>query len=164
VRYPTRVALTVADFLNRGGLVYCPRVAVIDEPHVVGSLGSPSSTPGGPIYLGQQHPHTVTQTSCVAGAIGIPPNPEGLGSPRSPGPGRLSWCIWAAPYSLCVSTFVPEQEEFTKAISDRRTICQGGFAKPRRSLTSLSATPQWATKKPIKMPQANRCTLAPARR
>jgi fatty-acyl-CoA synthase len=34
-----RVALTVADFLNRGALVYGPRVAAIDEPDVAGSLG-----------------------------------------------------------------------------------------------------------------------------
>jgi hypothetical protein len=35
-----RVALTVADFLNRGALVYGSRVAVIDEPGVCGSLGA----------------------------------------------------------------------------------------------------------------------------
>jgi acyl-CoA synthetase (AMP-forming)/AMP-acid ligase II len=34
-----RVALTVADFLDRGALVYRSRVAVIDEPGVDGSLG-----------------------------------------------------------------------------------------------------------------------------
>jgi len=35
-----RVALTVADFLHRGALVYGDRVAVVDEPDVAGSLGS----------------------------------------------------------------------------------------------------------------------------
>jgi fatty-acyl-CoA synthase len=35
-----RVALTVADFLNRAALVYGNRVAVVDEPDVAGSLGS----------------------------------------------------------------------------------------------------------------------------
>jgi fatty-acyl-CoA synthase len=35
-----RVALMVADFLNRGALVYGSRVAVVDEPDVPGSLGS----------------------------------------------------------------------------------------------------------------------------
>jgi fatty-acyl-CoA synthase len=34
-----QVALTVADFLNRGALVYGARVAVVDEPDVAGSLG-----------------------------------------------------------------------------------------------------------------------------
>ncbi|HWE66173.1 MAG TPA: AMP-binding protein [Acidimicrobiales bacterium] len=34
-----RVALTVADFLNRGALVYGARTAVVDEPDVPGSLG-----------------------------------------------------------------------------------------------------------------------------
>ena len=34
-----RVPLTVADFLNRGELVYGPRVACVDEPGVAGSLG-----------------------------------------------------------------------------------------------------------------------------
>jgi fatty-acyl-CoA synthase len=34
-----RVALTVADFVNRAALVYGPRVAVVDEPDVAGSLG-----------------------------------------------------------------------------------------------------------------------------
>ena len=36
-----RVALTVADFLNRAALVYGHRVAVVDEPDVAGSLGTP---------------------------------------------------------------------------------------------------------------------------
>ena len=35
-----RVALTVADFLHRGALVYGDRVAAVDEPDVPGSLGS----------------------------------------------------------------------------------------------------------------------------
>jgi fatty-acyl-CoA synthase len=35
-----QVALTVADFLNRGALVHGGRVAVVDEPAVAGSLGS----------------------------------------------------------------------------------------------------------------------------
>jgi fatty-acyl-CoA synthase len=35
-----RVALTVADFLNRAALVYGERVAVVDEPGVAGSLGT----------------------------------------------------------------------------------------------------------------------------
>ncbi len=35
-----RVALTVADFLNRAALVYGERVAVHDEPGVAGSLGT----------------------------------------------------------------------------------------------------------------------------
>src|ERR1700678_2337628 len=35
-----RVALTVADFLNRGALVHGSRVAAVDEPGVPGSLGS----------------------------------------------------------------------------------------------------------------------------
>jgi fatty-acyl-CoA synthase len=35
-----RVALTVADFLNRAALVYGHRTAVVDEPEVPGSLGS----------------------------------------------------------------------------------------------------------------------------
>ena len=35
-----RVALTVADFLNRGALVYGHRVRVVDEPAVPGSLGT----------------------------------------------------------------------------------------------------------------------------
>jgi len=35
-----RVALTVADFLNRGAAVYGSRTAVIDEPDVPGSLGA----------------------------------------------------------------------------------------------------------------------------
>jgi fatty-acyl-CoA synthase len=35
-----RVALTVADFLNRAALVYGERVAVVDEPDVAGSLGT----------------------------------------------------------------------------------------------------------------------------
>jgi fatty-acyl-CoA synthase len=35
-----RVALTVADFLDRGALVYGSRVAVVDEPDVAGSFGS----------------------------------------------------------------------------------------------------------------------------
>ncbi len=35
-----RVALTVADFLNRAALVYGRRVAVVDEPDVPGSLGT----------------------------------------------------------------------------------------------------------------------------
>jgi fatty-acyl-CoA synthase len=39
-----RVALTVADFLNRGALVYGSRVAVIDEPGVSGSLGAMTYT------------------------------------------------------------------------------------------------------------------------
>ena len=34
-----RVALTVADFLDRAALVYGHRVAVVDEPDVPGSLG-----------------------------------------------------------------------------------------------------------------------------
>jgi fatty-acyl-CoA synthase len=34
------VALTVADFLNRGALVHGPRVAAVDEPDVAGSFGS----------------------------------------------------------------------------------------------------------------------------
>jgi acyl-CoA synthetase (AMP-forming)/AMP-acid ligase II len=34
-----QVALTVADFLNRGAQVYGARVAVVDEPEVPGSLG-----------------------------------------------------------------------------------------------------------------------------
>jgi fatty-acyl-CoA synthase len=34
-----RVALTVADFLNRAAMVYGERVAVVDEPDVPGSLG-----------------------------------------------------------------------------------------------------------------------------
>ena len=34
-----QVALTVADFLQRGALVYGARVAVVDEPEVPGSLG-----------------------------------------------------------------------------------------------------------------------------
>ena len=33
-----RVALTVADFLNRAALVYGHRTAVVDEPAVAGSL------------------------------------------------------------------------------------------------------------------------------
>jgi fatty-acyl-CoA synthase len=37
-----RVALTVADFLDRAALVYGDRTAVVDEPGVAGSLGSPS--------------------------------------------------------------------------------------------------------------------------
>jgi len=39
-----RVALTVADFLRRGALVYGPRVAAIDEPGVAGSLGTMTYT------------------------------------------------------------------------------------------------------------------------
>jgi fatty-acyl-CoA synthase len=39
-----QIALTVADFLNRGALVYGARVAVVDEPDVPGSLGSISYT------------------------------------------------------------------------------------------------------------------------
>src|ERR1022692_4354435 len=39
-----RVALTVADFLNRGALVYGSRAAVIDEPGVSGSLGAMTYT------------------------------------------------------------------------------------------------------------------------
>jgi fatty-acyl-CoA synthase len=35
-----RVALTVADFLNRGAFVYGSRLAVVDEPNGPGSLGS----------------------------------------------------------------------------------------------------------------------------
>jgi acyl-CoA synthetase (AMP-forming)/AMP-acid ligase II len=35
-----RVALNVGDFLNRAALVYGSRLAVVDEPDVVGSLGS----------------------------------------------------------------------------------------------------------------------------
>jgi fatty-acyl-CoA synthase len=35
-----RVALTVADFINRAALVYGARVATIDEPAVAGSLGT----------------------------------------------------------------------------------------------------------------------------
>ena len=35
-----RVALTVADFLNRAALVYGHRTAVVDEPDVPGSLGA----------------------------------------------------------------------------------------------------------------------------
>jgi fatty-acyl-CoA synthase len=35
-----RVALTVADFLNRGAQVYGHRVAVVDEPEVPGSFGT----------------------------------------------------------------------------------------------------------------------------
>ncbi|HEX3794651.1 MAG TPA: AMP-binding protein [Acidimicrobiales bacterium] len=35
-----RVALTVADFLNRAALVYGDRVACVDEPDVPGSLGT----------------------------------------------------------------------------------------------------------------------------
>jgi fatty-acyl-CoA synthase len=35
-----RVALTVADFLERGALVYGSRTAVVDEPQVTGSLGT----------------------------------------------------------------------------------------------------------------------------
>ena len=35
-----RVALTVADFLNRAAIVYGHRTAVVDEPGVPGSLGS----------------------------------------------------------------------------------------------------------------------------
>src|ERR1700722_4606903 len=35
-----QVALTVADFLNRGAEVYGARVAVVDEPEVAGSLGA----------------------------------------------------------------------------------------------------------------------------
>ena len=35
-----RVALTVADFLNRAALVYGHRVAVVDEPSVPGSYGT----------------------------------------------------------------------------------------------------------------------------
>jgi acyl-CoA synthetase (AMP-forming)/AMP-acid ligase II len=35
-----RVALTVADFLNRAALVYGHRTAVVDEPGVAGSLGT----------------------------------------------------------------------------------------------------------------------------
>jgi acyl-CoA synthetase (AMP-forming)/AMP-acid ligase II len=35
-----QIALTVADFLNRGALVYGARVAVVDEPDVPGSLGA----------------------------------------------------------------------------------------------------------------------------
>jgi fatty-acyl-CoA synthase len=35
-----RVALTVADFLHRGALVYGHRIAAVDEPDVPGSLGS----------------------------------------------------------------------------------------------------------------------------
>jgi fatty-acyl-CoA synthase len=37
-----RVALTVADFLDRAALVYGHRTAVVDEPGVAGSLGAPS--------------------------------------------------------------------------------------------------------------------------
>jgi len=37
-----RVALTVADFLNRAALVYGERTAVVDEPDVAGSLGAPT--------------------------------------------------------------------------------------------------------------------------
>ena len=39
-----RVALTVADFLNRGAGVYGSRSAVIDEPDVPGSLGTVTYT------------------------------------------------------------------------------------------------------------------------
>ncbi len=39
-----RVALTVADFLNRAALVYGDRVAVVDEPDVAGSWGSQTYT------------------------------------------------------------------------------------------------------------------------
>ena len=39
-----RVALTVADFLNRGAAVYGSRAAVIDEPDVPGSLGTMTYT------------------------------------------------------------------------------------------------------------------------
>ncbi|HVA05142.1 MAG TPA: AMP-binding protein [Acidimicrobiales bacterium] len=35
-----KVALTVADFLNRAALVYGSRVAAVDEPEVTGSLGT----------------------------------------------------------------------------------------------------------------------------
>jgi fatty-acyl-CoA synthase len=35
-----RVALSVADFLERGALVFGSRVAVVDEPDVAGSLGT----------------------------------------------------------------------------------------------------------------------------
>ena len=35
-----QVALTVADFLKRGALVYGARVAVVDEPDVPGSFGA----------------------------------------------------------------------------------------------------------------------------
>jgi acyl-CoA synthetase (AMP-forming)/AMP-acid ligase II len=35
-----RVALTVADFLDRAALVYGPRVAVVDEPGLAGAWGS----------------------------------------------------------------------------------------------------------------------------
>ncbi len=35
-----RVALTVADFLNRAALVYGHRTALVDEPDVSGSLGT----------------------------------------------------------------------------------------------------------------------------
>jgi fatty-acyl-CoA synthase len=35
-----QVALTVADFLNRGALVHGGRIAAVDEPGVAGSLGS----------------------------------------------------------------------------------------------------------------------------
>jgi fatty-acyl-CoA synthase len=37
-----RVALTVADFLNRAALVYGERTALIDEPGVPGSFGTPT--------------------------------------------------------------------------------------------------------------------------
>jgi fatty-acyl-CoA synthase len=37
-----RVALTVGDFLNRAELVYGHRPAVVDEPGVAGSLGTPT--------------------------------------------------------------------------------------------------------------------------
>ena len=39
-----RVALTVADFLNRGAAVYGSRTAVVDEPDVPGSLGTMTYT------------------------------------------------------------------------------------------------------------------------
>ena len=35
-----RVALTVADFLDRAALVYGHRTAVVDEPGVPGSFGT----------------------------------------------------------------------------------------------------------------------------
>ncbi len=37
-----RVALTVGDFLERAALVYGQRTAVVDEPDVAGTLGSPT--------------------------------------------------------------------------------------------------------------------------
>ena len=37
-----RVALTVGDFLERAALVYGHRTAVVDEPDVPGSFGSPT--------------------------------------------------------------------------------------------------------------------------